>query len=246
MENPALKSAYEKAIQKPARVSTLKAGKASKAIKDKKLSAKMDKVQEKVLDTKSIDGDWLILGDRSGSMYESIEIARNVAAFLARTVKGEVHLVFFNTSPIYFNVTGKSLDKITQETTRLTAGGGTAIGCGLELMLEKNISVNGIAVCSDGGDNTPPWFHNSYKRYCEKLGIEPTVYLYHVSGEENRMTGLCRENGIMLDVFEMGRNVDYYSIPQLALTMRTGRYTLVEEIMDTRLLTFNDVFGRSL
>lgn len=241
--SPVLSAAYDAGLQKKKKVSTLKAGAAAKAVTDKKLVKKLKKVQEDQIDrSKGIEGDWLVLGDRSGSMHTALDLSREIASFLARTVKGNVHLVLFNTSPAYFDVTGKNYDDIYEETRRYDATGGTAIGCGLDLIREKGIAVNGIAICSDGGDNTMPLFSTAYERYVRQMGTEPTVYLWHVPGEQNKMVPLCERAGIQVTTFELGRDVDYYSIPQLALTMRTGRYSLVEEIMESKLLTFADVF----
>lgn len=241
--NDTLKAAYDKGMAKKGKVATLKAGKAAKAVKSKKVAKKLEQAQEKKIDQgKGIEGDWLVLGDRSGSMSNAIELSREMAAFLARTVKGNVYLVLFNTAPTYFDVTGNTLDEIKHATQRYRATGGTSIGCGLDMIREKGIIVGGIAICSDGGDNTSPYFYQAYKRYVDQLGCEPTTYLWHVPGEQNRLVDHCRREGIPLEVFEMGRDVDYYSIPQLALTMRTGRYNLIDEIMETPLLTFADVF----
>jgi hypothetical protein len=251
MDNPALKAAYNNGLEKAKtdkKVSTLKAGQAAKAVGDKKLSKKLEKVQEQKLDNKSIEGDWLVLGDKSGSMRTAIEVARKVASIIARQVKGSVHLVFFDTKPRYINVTGKSYEDIYNETKRITADGGTSIGCGLKMIQDKNIIVNGIAICSDGGDNTVPYFHSQYNDYCDKMGMEPTVYLFHVPGDWNALEDewYSAKDRIRyhtpLEIFELGHSVDYYALPQLALTMRTSAYSLVEEIMDTKLLTFNDVF----
>jgi hypothetical protein len=245
MENAALKAAYDKGLLsvKKDTVSTLKAGQAAKAVGDKKLAKKLERVQEEQIDKKGgIDGDWLILGDRSGSMHQSIEIARHVASILARQVKGQVHLVFFNERPVYFNVTNKSFEQIKKDTSRVHASGGTSVGCGLDMIRDKNLLVNGIAICSDGGDNTAPLFHETYKKYCAKMGIDPAVYLYHVPGDPNDLSIYCQDAGIQLEQFKIGRDVDYYSLPQLALTMRTSRYALIEEILETKLLKFEDVF----
>lgn len=245
MTDPALKSAYQAGLaKKPAKIGTMKAGQAAKKVKSKKVAKKLKDVQEKKLDTKAIEGDWLVLGDRSGSMHTAIGLSRQIAAFLARTVKGSVHLVLFNTSPAYFNMTGKDLDVIEAETKRYGASGGTAVGCGLDLLREKGIIVNGIAICSDGGDNTHPYFSEAYVRYVKQMGCEPTVYLWHVPGEANKLSPLCDVVGIDVTKFEMGRHVDYYSIPQMAQTMRTGKYSLLDEIMETKLLTFSDVFRK--
>lgn len=248
-ESPALKVAYDKAIErmkKDKKVSSLKAGKAAKHV-DGKAAKQLEKIQEERLASLGgLEGDWLVLGDRSGSMDESVEAARQIASLIAKQVRGSVHLVFFNTSPMYFNVTGKTLNEITDETRRLRATGGTSIGCGLDLISEKNIVVNGIAIASDGGDNTAPYFHGAYRRYADKFGTEPTVYLYHLPGEWNALTPYCQRDGILLEQFELGSRPDYYALPNLVATMRTGRYTLVEEIMDCPLLTFKEVFKEAV
>ena len=248
-ENPALKAAYDNSLtkmKKDKKAPSLKTTKAAEAVAktDKKLSEKLHKAQEDKLDNSGIEGDWLVLGDRSGSMQSAIELSRNVAALIARQVKGNIHLVFFNDSPVYFDVTGKTLEQIKNDTRRLTATGGTSIGCGLELIQEKSIVVNGIAVCTDGGDNRYPMFHESYKDYCDKVGINPTVYMFHVNGECDIMSDYCNRSNINVQKFEIGSSVDYYSLPNLIKTMRTNKYSLVDEIMQVPLLTFKDVFKK--
>jgi len=245
-ENPALKAAYDKAIErtkKDSRVSTLKASRAAEVITDKKAIKKLKQIQEDRLEALGgIEGDWLILGDRSGSMDISVEVAKHIAALIAQQVKGKVHLVFFNTAPTYYEADGKSLEQIKKMTEMVRAGGGTSIGCGLDLIFSKNIVVNGIAICSDGGENTIPNFTDVYKHYTEKLGLEPTVYLLHVPGEKDVLSYRCLKAQISLEEIELGQNVDYYSLPNIIKTLKTRRYMLVEEIMEMPLKTFNDVF----
>lgn len=245
-ENPILKSAYENAVnrmKKDKRVSTLKAGKVASVIKDEKIIQKLGSIQEdRLAKLGGIEGDWLVLGDRSGSMRAAIEMARNVASLIAKQVTGKVYLVFFNTSPTFFEVTGKTLEEIKKDTARINATGRTSIGCGLDYLLQKNIIVNGIAICSDGGDNTNPYFHRKYKEYAAKISIEPTVYLFHVDGDPNDLKKYCKSENILFEEFDMTRNVDYYSLPNMIATLRTNRYTLVDEIMETKLLKFSDVF----
>jgi hypothetical protein len=247
MDNPALKAAYDKGltkVRKIEKVSTLKAGQAAKAVAgDKKLAKKLEKVQEEQIDKRGgIEGDWLVLADRSGSMSESIEVARQVSAILARQVKGQVHLVFFNNRPTYFEVTGKTLEQIQEMTRRMYDSGTTSVGCGLDLIREKGILVNGIAICSDGGENHYPYFHEVHKRYCKEMGADPTIYMYHVPGASDVLSRKCKAVGISMEKFELGSRPDYYALPQLAMTMRVGRYTLIEDILETKLLRFVDVF----
>lgn len=245
-ESPVLKSAYDSALGKVAtdkKVSSLKISRAADTIKDKKLSKKLKTAQEDRLASLSgIDGDWLILGDKSGSMETSIKVSCQVSALIAKQVKGMVTLMFFDTMATSFDVTGKSYEEIKDLTKRIDADGGTSIGVGLDMALQKGLIVNGIAICSDGGENAHPVFAYVYKKYCAKFGLEPPVYLFHVPGDPNVFVLNCESDGIVVEMFELGHTVDYYVLPNLIQTLRTSRYTLVEEIMETALLTFKDVF----
>ncbi len=246
MTDPALKSAYDKALERAKgdkKVETLKAGRAAQRVKGSSSAAKLEQLQEtKTAQLGTIDGDWLVLGDCSGSMSQSIEVARQIAGIIAERVAGAVYLVFFDTSPTYFDVTGKSYTDIVAETRRVSAGGATSIGCGLDYIRSKGIVVNGIAIASDGGENRAPLFAEVYKKYCAALSIEPPVYLFHVPGDGDALTQNMNHAGIQLERFELGRNVDYYSLPNIVKTLRANRYALYDEIMETPLLKFADVF----
>ena len=245
-DNPALKAAYDKAVDRmkeDKRVSTLKASRAGEVVKDKRAGKKLKQIQEdRLQQLGGIEGDWLVLGDKSISMRHSIEVAKYAASFIAQQVKGRVYLIFFDTSPTFYDVTGKSFEEIIEMTKRVSAGGNTSIGCGLDFLYRKGISVNGIILCSDGGDNTVPYFHSVYLKYIAKFGIEPPIYLFHVPGDPNGLAEYCRDSNILLEEFELGENVDYYSLPNIIRTLRTSRYTLVQEILDTPLLSFKEVF----
>src|ERR1051326_3560687 len=128
-QDPALKAAYEAALKRAetdTKVHTLKAGRAAEALKGTSVADKLNSLQEiKINKSAGIEGDWLVLGDRSGSMASCIELARQIAGFVARQVKGAVYLVFFDTAPTYFDVTGKTYDEILALTRRVGAGGST-------------------------------------------------------------------------------------------------------------------------
>ena len=158
--SPHLKAAYDKAMErasKDKKVSTLKATKAKKVVTDKTAKAKLKKIQDEQLDKLGgIDGDWLILADKSGSMSIAIEMARQVAALIAQQVKGSITLVFFDGNAQSYDVTNKDLDEITEITKRVYAGGCTSIGVGLDYIMQKGTIVNGIVICSDGGEFPAP------------------------------------------------------------------------------------------
>jgi hypothetical protein len=244
--SPSLKSAYSAAIErakKDKRVGTLKAKKAAEVVGDEKIAAKLKKVQdEKLSQLGGIDGDWLVLGDRSGSMERAIDIAKQVSSLIAQQVKGNVHLVFFNNEPIYFNVTGMSLDEIEEKTRRITAQSQTSIGCGLEYIRWNDHVVNGIAICTDSAENYPPRFVDAYRKYVETVGIEPTINIFQVSCPYHQLQRDLKSAGLEYQQFDVD-DVDYYSLPNLISMLKTNKYKLVDEIMETDLLTLNKVFG---
>jgi len=239
-ENQALTAAYDDAIKRAKsskKTSTLKAGKVK--AKSKKAAGKLKDLQTDKLDKLGgIDGDWLVLGDKSGSMQQSVEIAKHISALIAQQVKGNVYLVFFHQQPQFFDVSGKSFDEICDMTKRVYADGATSIGVGIDYILQRGYIVNGIVIVSDGGENRHPSFYNAYCAYADKFGIEPTVYHLHVPGDSNRLL----HSKIQIERFDLGYHVDYYSLPNIIKALKTNRYQLVDDIMEISLLTFNDVF----
>lgn len=253
--NPALRAALEEklgkiATSKAPSKSTLKTTVAAEALgDDEKLVGKLRVLQEAQIDKLGgIEGDWLVLADKSGSMNTAIDLARQITALLTRSIKGKTHLVFFDNTPRYIDATGKSFEELTQITRGVMAEGGTSIGCGLEMMLEKNIAVDGILIVSDGGENAIPYFGKIYPKYCAKTGNEPTVYLCQVDGESDRIFRQYTEaESINVQRFDMrGGRVDYNSLPNLVKNLRVGRYNLVEEIMNVPLRTLDEVLDRTV
>ena len=243
---PALRAALEAKLSKTATSAkgVFKTTAAAEALADDDvLSAKLQAVQEKqIANMKGVEGDWLVIGDKSGSMAAAIETARQVSAVLATMVKGHVYLVFVDSTPrMVGDVQQATYEQIKKATGIIQAGGGTDLGTALRLMQDRQTPVDGIAVVSDGADHGRA-FGRSYKAYAEKLGIEPTVYLYQTVGEGNTLSHDCKAHGIDLQHFDLrGGTVDYYSLPNLVQTMRVGRYSLLDDIYATPLARLDDV-----
>jgi hypothetical protein len=249
-ENAILRAALEEALEKVARSKkvTLKTTRAADHVDDERLHKKLVSAQEKQLQALGgIDGNWLILGDRSGSMITAIDAARLVAGTLAKLVNGDVHLVFFNTTPTYYPVRGLDYEEIRAKTRHVVANGGTSIGCGLLSILERGIEVDGIAVVSDMAENAAPRFVTVYRQYEKKFGATPPIYLYRLPSSDtsgNIERELAMEK-IDCQVFDLRNEVDYYSLPNVVKTMRASRYQLADEIMGTPLVTLEEALKRS-
>jgi len=248
--DPALRSALEQALGKAAKSgkNMLKTTVASEAVEDETMKVKLQGLQEKQMQQATgIDGNWLVLGDKSGSMQLCIETSRHVAATLAKMVRGQVHLVFFDTAPRHVEATGKTYEQLLEETKHVKAQGGTSIGCGLMWALERNIEVDGIAIVSDAQENNPPHFVNLYHSYLQKLDKQVPVYLYRfkpgtIAWQDVDVANAMKINKFDMQEFDLRGGVDYYSLPNIVATMRANRYSLVDEIITTPLLTLDKVF----
>lgn len=248
---PALRAALEAKLaeaanqkgKKPA--ATLKTTRAAEAIDDEALSGKLRVLQEKQLDAlKGIDGNWLVLGDRSPSMGDAIPAAVEISAVLSRMVKGQVHLIFFDSHPQYFDATGKTFEELKALTKRVTMGSSTSIGCGVQYCLDKGFEIDGIAIVSDGEENRHPDFVTTYQKLAKKQDSDPTVYFYKIRGTGQPLVMECQRAKIDLQLFDVQRQ-DYYSLPNLVQTMRAQRYSLTDEIMAVPFRTLDGVLKRT-
>lgn len=227
---------------------TQAAFKATRAVsfqKSESVKAALEGTQERqIASMKGIDGDWLVLGDKSGSMDIAIEKARIIASTLARFVTGNVHLVWFDSSPRYMDVTGKTYDEILEMSCLVKASGQTSVGCGLQYLLDHGIMVDGIVIVSDAVENYLPTFSMVYPKYSEFSGKEVTVYLYYVGMSKESdifMLHDCKNASIDVQVYD-ANHIDHYALVNLVSTMKAQRYGLIDEIYETPLLTLNDVF----
>ena len=79
---PALRGAYEEALRKAAsaKTSTFKATRAAEAVEDEALKEKLKGLQEKQISALGgVEGNWLVLGDKSQSMTHAIDAAKTLA-----------------------------------------------------------------------------------------------------------------------------------------------------------------------
>lgn len=243
-DHPALRAALGQGLKRAGKShrNVLKTTKAVQALVeangvDDALVAQLEDVQERQL-ARSIEGNWLVLVDKSGSMEQSIDIGRHITSILARSVAGQVHLMFFDTVPRYFNATGRTFADLTAQTDTVRADGGTSIGCGLMAAFDRKLAFDGIVIVSDGGENSDPRFAHVYNAAYSKKTVSPPVYLYQLVGERDSLTSSLKSAQIDFQCFDLrSQKIDYYSLPNLVQTMNVKRYSLIDAIYDTPLLT---------
>lgn len=251
-ERPALRAALESKLQEVAKSKkqVFKTTQAASRMTNTVLRDKLVATQEKQIDSmKGIDGNWLVLGDKSGSMEQAIELSKEVAAALVRLVRGKVHLVFFDVSPHHMDVTGMTYEQIAARTKFVQANGGTSVGVGLDYAIQRGLEIDGIAIISDAQENQSPSFVERYKRFCALSDKEPPVYLYRMmpgvrSWADHDVALQMQSAGFDIQEFDLRRgDVDYHSLPNLITTMRANKFSLVDEIMETPLKTLDQVFA---
>lgn len=246
---PALRAAFEEAIGKAStgKRNIMKTSVAATAVQDEGIKAKLVALQEKQIASHAgIQGNVLILADKSGSMQHAIETARQVAGSLVKFVKGTVTLVFFDTVAYGIDVNGMTVDQIADRTKTVLAGGGTAIGSGLQAAMDRKIDADIIVIVSDGGDNSLPYFAQTYPKYCKAFDSEPTTYFFKTKGEPDVLSSMCKGAGIDIQVFDITSGTDHYALTNLIQTIKKGRYALLDQIMEAKLLTQDDVFTRTM
>lgn len=236
----AVQDAFQEATGKAKtdkRANVLKAQKAAETVEGAR--EELAKVQEAAVESlRGINGDWLVLADKSPSMAHSIEAGKQLAALLARCVKGKVHLTFFDSSPVSFDVSGKTLDEVQKMTKHIVSGSATSIGCGLRALRERKETVDGIVIISDGEENTAPFFPDEYK----KLEGEPALYYIQMRGGMDNLLGRMRTLGVPVNHFDARQGMDYTSMLNVVSLLKPQTYGFLEEVMGTPLKSLKDVF----
>jgi len=106
----------------------------------------------------------------------------------------------------------------------------------------SKVAVDGIVVVSDGGENSPPLFSDTYAKYSKFVDKDVPVYFYQLSGESDSFSPRMKAAGIEMQTFDLrGQKLDYYSIPNTVKSLNANPYSLVDEILQTPLLTLNQV-----
>lgn len=250
----ALKEAFRKKVSKATKSgkATLKTSVAAEEVEDEGLKTMLKELQERQIQAqkdsgKGIDGNWLVISDKSGSQRVSIELGKSVAAAIAKFVSGKVWLVFCDTDAHGIEVTGKSLEEIQMQCRYVNANGGTSYGVGLQWAAKQDL--DGIVIVGDGAENSAPLFSQVYGVYQQAAHKEPPVYLYRTTSTESvfncqQFSQAMARCGSAFTEFDLTKGTDYYAIPNLVQSMNASRFGVVEKIMACPLLTLDMVFGR--
>lgn len=239
MDCPEVKALIDSKLDeasKGARVAAFKAQIAADAADlDEDTVARLEKVtNEQVKQRGVITRPTALLVDKSGSMHQAISLGKQLAALISGITQADLFVYAFDNIPYPVTSGGKELTDWERAFEHIKAGGGTSIGCGLEVMRKKKQVVDQILIVTDEGENAAPYFSETYKTYCRELAILPNVVIVRVGTHYNWLESQLKQQQAPVETFTFAG--DYYSLPNLVpLLTRPSRLDLLMEILDAPL-----------
>jgi hypothetical protein len=233
-DHPEVKALIEAKLQAAEgdkRVSTLKATRAlaSVALDDSTEALLTEVTDKRVASIARIARPTALFVDKSSSMTQAIEVAKEVAA-LVGAVCTNFRVLVFDTETFEVSAQGAERSAWERAFRMVKADGATSIGAPLAKLARERHYVEQVVIITDMGENTAPLFHDAYAQYVRELGVGPLVTVVAVGGSDQRFLERLREQAIPLTVWEF--RGDYYSLPNLLpLLALPSRAELVEQVM---------------
>lgn len=259
-----IKETFRKKVAKAttSKKATLKTSVAADEVEDEGLKTMLRELQERQIQAqkdagRGIDGNVLVIVDRSQSQEEAIELGVQLGCTITKFVSGKVWLVFCNEGATPVEVTGKSLEDIRASARFMHASGATSYGIGLAWAMEKKLDLDLVVIAGDGAENTAPLFVNAHRVWNQKFGKDLPVYLFQTycaprfanspGGNPLQFEQLMGQGGVSLTKYDLtAGKIDYYSLPNLVQGINLSRFGVVEKVMACPLVTLDQVFGKVL
>jgi len=223
------------------RVSTMKSKKAVQVAKldDETVRLLTAVTDKRVADKVEIKRPTALFVDKSGSMTQAIEVAKELSALISAVVSAEFRVYAFDTAAFEVKVENKSVKRSTMSDWEkafklIKADGGTSIGAPLAKMSKDKVYAEQVVLVTDEGENTAPFFRDAWAEYAQVLNVSPSVIIVQVGGANPGFVKGLVDKGIEVVRYEF--KGDYYSLPNvLPLLALPTRAELVELIMQREL-----------
>lgn len=235
-ENEEVKELVEKKIaglKKSRRASTMKTRKAIAAVDlDEETKEKLDEVTEQRLKAKgTIKRPTAMFIDKSGSMVQAIEIAKQLGSMISNIIVSDFHIYAFDTAPVPI-IPGKTISDWERAFEMIVAGGQTSIGAPMRALRESGKKVEQLIIITDEHENHPPYFLSEYKKYAEEFGAPDVTIVRCGIYTSNQITNQLIDEKLPVQGFDFSG--DFYALPNvIPLLTKPGSYELLEEIMAT-------------
>lgn len=219
------------------RVSTMKTKKAIQAAQlDEETERTLTEITDQRVAAKvEIKRSTALFVDKSGSMSQAIEVAKQLAALISAVTTADFYVYAFDTAAFEIKTTvpkgeRPALSDWEKAFQFIKANGGTSIGVALAKMLREKILVEQLLIVTDEGENSAPFLADAWTEYSEKLQASPSVIIVQVGGANERFAQSLQARGVELTRYAFSG--DYYALPNvLSLLNAPSRAELVELIM---------------
>ena len=199
---------------------------------DEEVQAVVDAAKQTAVDKmERIEGNVLLMVDKSGSMDEAIETAILFGVRIAPLCDGDLMVVAHDTYGRILEVDG---DRGMLETWKgvfrgIRAGGGTNYQRGFEVALEAGFMPDKLVLLADGGENSGDLAH-AIQLYPQPLH----TVMIHLNGQPDVLSQRIEGLGIEYDKFEYSG--DYYLFDQIIAMLGGPRAkSLVERVLEVQL-----------
>jgi hypothetical protein len=238
-EVKALIDAKLEQAQKSGRVSAYKAKVAAEVAQvDSETAAKLAQITEaQVKKHGQIHKPTALLIDKSASMESAIQVGKQIAALISGVTEADLFVYAFDTMPYAIKSKGQTLQDWEVAFRHIRAGGGTSVGCALEMMRKSKQVAEQIIIVTDEGENSAPYFALAYATYQKTLDVQPQVIIVRIGRYAcDQVEQSLKRAQVPVDTFTFSG--DYYSLPNLVpLLCQPSRLDLLMEIMATPLPT---------
>ena len=244
MENPQVKALINEKLEQAqgdVRVAALKARVAADAAElDAETATRLEQVMDaQVKKRGQITKPTALLIDKSSSMESALEVGKRIAALISGITEADLFVYAFDTLPYPVKAIGNQLSDWERAFQHIKADGATSIGSPLEAMRLRKQRVEQIILVTDEGENTAPYFAETYETYKRDLKVEPSVLVVKVGYAYDWLERRLQERQAQVDTFTFAG--DYYLLPNLIpLLSRPSRLELLMEILETPLPVRDD------
>ena len=237
MNNPEIKEVISKRLETAKtskRVAALKSVEAAKAAGvDEEMAQQLADIADTQVKSRGrIIRPTALLVDKSSSMHNAIEIGKRMAAMISAIMDADFYCYAFDSMPYPIQSSGTDLGSWEKAFRGISAGGCTGCGCSLAAMARSSQRVEQIFMITDEGENEPPAFLKAYQDYCEKMAVQPSVFILQ-TGSTNSFGNILdklQRAGVEVEAYRF--DGDYYSLPNLIPYLtKANRLDLLMEIM---------------
>ncbi len=244
MDDKDVKALIEQKIAESAtdrRVSTMKAKKAIEVAQlDEETERILTEVTDKrVADKVEIKRPTALFVDKSSSMTQAIDVAKQLAALIGAVISADFRVYAFDSAAfeVKTDINGDkrpALSDWEKAFKFIKANGSTSVGSALAKMTREQWYAENLVIVTDEGENTAPYLKDAYAEYVDKMKVAPSIIVVQVGGSNHSFVTALQGRGI--EVMRYQFKGDAYSLPNILPLLATpSKGELVDLILQYEL-----------